>query len=646
MSGSARTKETKSMRRSLLIWPSLLALTAAGCDGSIGGAGTKDDSGITDDNDGDGYTGVDDCDDTNPDINIGAAEICDGLDNDCDAKVDANDDSLTDGLTLYPDLDFDGYGDNSAPILSCEPTSGYVETGDDCNDSNADIHPDAIETCGTGDDDGCFDFFADGDSDGFGADDAATACLCFGTEDFPTQEVGDCDDSEATINPEAEEICSDGIDQDCDGDWDECRISSPGPIDALAVPVAGLNDNSNVGTVISAGPDVNNDAVSDLAISVPGDDQAFVYTTAPTSSTTLLTADIKVEAASSATLGLVKLVPDVSGDGKGDLVGHATSPFEGYPQIAIWQTPSGTVDALDAELLYTDTSASIHVDDLFAVQESAAVATVFAVDLTDQVLRIYSGAGTGEHPHADGLVGTITTDASNGSTSISDLDGDGYDELAILHSATVSGSVDILLSASVLTASANTDRDWSLAGEDLGDLFGTSAASAGDLNDDGYGDLVIGAPNHDDVAANTGAAYIFYGASTLAGAMTGADADGEFAGELRNDYAGTSVSGIGDIDGDGNLDLGIGAPGFDYGDMDNPGAAYAVYGPFSGQVSLNDVRSRVGGSNADGGLGTTIVGPADLDGDGFHDFIVGEPGYDTVADTAAGAVWVFWGKGL
>ena len=54
----------------------------------------------------------------------------------------------------------------------------------------------------------------------------------------------------------------------------------------------------------------------------------------------------------------------------------------------------------------------------------------------------------------------------------------------------------------------------------------------------------------------------------------------------------------------------------------------------------------MGGSNSDADLGSAAAGAADLDGDGYFDFIVGEPGHDTAADAAAGAVWVVAGAGL
>src|SRR5262245_13675805 len=75
---------------------------------------TNDDSGtpIGTDADGDGYETPEDCDDSDENVNPGAQEVCDNIDNDCDTLIDAGDDSLTGGITIYTDADGDSYGDD------------------------------------------------------------------------------------------------------------------------------------------------------------------------------------------------------------------------------------------------------------------------------------------------------------------------------------------------------------------------------------------------------------------------------------------------------------------------------------------------------------------------------------------------------
>ncbi|MCD6549828.1 right-handed parallel beta-helix repeat-containing protein [Candidatus Micrarchaeota archaeon] len=138
------------------------------------------------DEDGDGYGACpncgresgcehdgDDCDDDNPDVYPGADELCDGLDNDCDDEID-------EGLptyTYYADTDGDGYGDPGSPYETCSttPPDGYVDDNTDCNDTNADIHPDAVEVCDDGVDNDC-----DGNVD-CEDDDCSSDPVCEGT---------------------------------------------------------------------------------------------------------------------------------------------------------------------------------------------------------------------------------------------------------------------------------------------------------------------------------------------------------------------------------------------------------------------------------------------------------------------------------
>ncbi len=103
------------------------------------------------DDDQDGYTeNQGDCDDTSAAVHPGAAESCNGVDDDCDGEVD--EEVLT---TFYPDADGDGYGDDGASYQACEPGSGAVAVGGDCDDGDPEVHPGVVEQCGNEVDEDC-----------------------------------------------------------------------------------------------------------------------------------------------------------------------------------------------------------------------------------------------------------------------------------------------------------------------------------------------------------------------------------------------------------------------------------------------------------------------------------------------------------
>jgi hypothetical protein len=175
--------------------------------------------------DNDGFTADVDCDDNNAEINPAAVEICDGIDNNCDGSIDEN---LA--MTYYADIDGDGYAGFNNTLDTCAMPAGYSEEPTDCNDDNATINPGASEICNQLDDN-CNDaidegqssiFFADLDNDGYGdAGNIIDACeLTAGL----SAEAGDCDDSNANVNPMAEEICDNGIDDNCDGVQPNCNV--------------------------------------------------------------------------------------------------------------------------------------------------------------------------------------------------------------------------------------------------------------------------------------------------------------------------------------------------------------------------------------------------------------------------------------
>jgi hypothetical protein len=148
--------------------------------------------------DSDGFTACDgDCDDSNPAVHPGAAEVCNGIDDDCDGIRDNG----------FPDADGDG----------------WAACGGDCNDANAAVHPGAAEQCNGLDDncDGRIDEGFDFDGDGF------------------TQCGGDCNDTDPAVHPGAVELCN-HLDDDCDGAVDEGFPDSDG--DGYAACAGDCND--------------------------------------------------------------------------------------------------------------------------------------------------------------------------------------------------------------------------------------------------------------------------------------------------------------------------------------------------------------------------------------------------------------------
>ena len=189
-------------------------------------------SSLTDCNQPSGFVGNDlDCDDTNPNINPAIAEICDNnIDDDCDGLIDTADPDVTSGaMTWFQDVDNDGFGNPNSSLTGCNQPAGFVANNLDCNDNNAEINPSKSEICDNGIDDDCdglidtadpdlansvLTWYFDMDGDMFGGDVALLACT------QPAGFVlnsGDCDDSNNSIFPGAQEICDNGIDDDCDG---------------------------------------------------------------------------------------------------------------------------------------------------------------------------------------------------------------------------------------------------------------------------------------------------------------------------------------------------------------------------------------------------------------------------------------------
>jgi MYXO-CTERM domain-containing protein len=167
-----------------------------------------------------------DCDDADAAVYPGAPESCDGVDEDCDGRVDED---ASDSVTYFMDADGDGYG-TSATTVACSLPAGYAAVAGDCDDTRAAASPAGAEVCdGAGVDEDCdgavddsdasvggtSPWYLDIDGDGYGdVGEVSYACVApAGYVSVP----GDCADDDASVSPGATESCLDAEDLNCDG---------------------------------------------------------------------------------------------------------------------------------------------------------------------------------------------------------------------------------------------------------------------------------------------------------------------------------------------------------------------------------------------------------------------------------------------
>jgi large repetitive protein len=173
-----------------------------------------------------GYSMVDgDCDDIDSMINPGANELCDSIDNNCNGQID--EDTAVDANFWFEDFDGDGFGITTNFQISCYQPTGFINDDTDCNDNDATIFPGAIELC-DGNINDCNStslpaIEVDNDGDRF------VDCIIDVNGWDGTNITGgeDCNDSDDTIYPNASELC-DGLDNDCDNTLPNNEIDDDG----------------------------------------------------------------------------------------------------------------------------------------------------------------------------------------------------------------------------------------------------------------------------------------------------------------------------------------------------------------------------------------------------------------------------------
>ncbi|MCP4807162.1 MAG: hypothetical protein GY913_26115 [Proteobacteria bacterium] len=631
------------------------------------------------DADSDGYSAEEDCNDDDAAVNPAADEICDDIDNDCDDEIDED---PVDGSSYYTDADGDSYGDAATEQLLCTQPADTVENGDDCDDTSADNNPAALEYCDGVDNDcdGDIDeadaedaltFYADTDSDGYG-DAAVTEVACEASTGFVSDDT-DCDDAEANANPGLTEVCSDGIDNDCDGTENEC-LATGGSLADFDVILRGANEGDQLGTPVRGLGDGDGDGANDLAVSARGYDDGdnsgagrVYFVSGPLSAGSygiddVATGSITGEADGDALFG-VWPVGDADGDGASDVVVSAkTNDTIGNNAGRIYvfgAMPAGDVSAADADAIYDaeaegdqagvisfggDLTGSGSFDLLVSAtnndqngSNSGAVYIIEAPfaggDLADEKALVVYGPNEGDK-------------AGGGLSAAGDVDGDGVDDFLVgvpyADKSDDEGAVAVFLGGTHTGMVSSTDADFYYWGNEENGEAGWGLSRAGDQDGDGLDDILASA-RKETVGANSAAGVVYLVPGSTADGALGDVASASFEGAAADDKI-SNNDGSGDLNGDGNNDIVIGSNAADD-PGDAAGAAYLFYGPTTGSWSVTSADAVWTGEAAGDAAGAPVNFGADVNGDGLDDLLVGALKNDGAAEDA-GAAYILFGSGL
>ncbi len=225
-------------------------------------------------------------------------------------------------------------------------------------------------------------------------------------------------------------------------------------------------------------------------------------------------------------------------------------------------------------------------------------------------------------------------------TASGDINGDGLSDLLVGAPNHSSGEVDegavhLFISSAAGYPSVPT---WSFESNSVGALLGTSVSFAGDVDNDGYMDVLVGAPGYGNGQSAEGRAYLFRG--TASGVLASSPA-WTFESNDANAELGASVAAAGDTDGDGRADVILGAPGDRAGATDR-GAAYVFLGRAAGALGSVPAVVLDGGQNSSR-FGTSVSTAGDPNRDGFSDVLIGAPGW-TSGQPGEGAAFLFLGS--
>ena len=529
------------------------------------------------DGDGDGTSPPTDCDDANANVYPGAAEVCNSEDDDCDGLVDDADPDIQGQGLWYADGDGDMFG--SAELFACEQPSGSVSIAGDCDDTDPGAWPGAIETC-----DGL-----DQDCDGLVDDSCTTAPMGgLGAEGAQAAVTGPCVDSAWGYSLQMMDVDGDGLSD--------------------IVGIAGCGEVAEL--LVAPGPIP--------PASVPDEDA-------------LLSAPYGL----GESLGNVFSAPDLDGDDRPELLAE----FETYDssQARLFRTPVLGMVPDDADLTITEASGSNYGGVKVAAIPGSTGAIVMAAswwttDGMDSGTWIVDADETGDLTTNDlpslGPAGSYCPMYSVPRVNdAGDMDGDGDNELFFGGGE----AMDVYLGP-ITQSMGSREPDVQ-----LGDIYNDHEDYTG------YGGIFQASADVDGDGLDDSLVFGYDGTDTLGVARGSSDGlitmDGASPVLVCPDLDCDNVTPL-DANGDGHVDLALGAPADDTA-ASNSGLVYLEYGPFAGTREVGgEGNAVILGDTSGQEFGYALAG-GDTNGDGFDDLAVGM--YHPGDETDPGSVWLFLG---
>jgi hypothetical protein len=388
------------------------------------------------------------------------------------------------------------------------------------------------------------------------------------------------------------------------------------------ITFSGAQSYNELGCSVSGCGDVNGDGFDDVIVGVYGLESANIYyggKNMDSKADVQLKGDLKSGYFGTSVSG----AGDVNGDGFQDVIVGAYNNSRAYIYYG-GNSMDGTSDVTlsdegDNHFGYSVSGAGDVDGDGFA----DVITGEYAYNSSTGKSCVFFGSSSMDSIVDVTMIGEETGNTfGNAVSGAGDVNGDGYDDLmvAAMNYNSATGRVYIYFGSKSIDSIA----DVILTGDTLTDSYGWSIAGAGDVNGDGFDDVIVGNCYHN---LSTGRAYLYFGGKDMDN-----NPDLIFNGEAISNYLGYSVSCAGDVNGDGYDDVIIGA----YQNNSNTGCAYIYYGG-STMDNLADITLK--GEGTKYYFGCSVSGAGDVNGDGYDDVIVGAFGYNSYE----GRTYIYYG---